>query len=78
MLDKLSFNVIDQQTLLTGILLLKNINQKILSSSLCKTNGQFALKLYKDSNVIISKMQVYSSFYNATYFKYKFAISRKY
>ena len=46
------------------------ISEKASSVSLDKTDKEFALKLYKDSNVVTSKTQIYSFLYNTTYFKY--------
>ena len=53
------------------------IIQKALSANLDKINEKFALKLYKNSNTIVSKTQIYSSFHNATCFKYAAAITGK-
>lgn len=42
-----------------------------------KTDEDFALKLYKDSNAVDSKTQIYFFLHNATCFKYRVAANRK-
>lgn len=54
-----------------------NTNKETRSSSLDKTYKKFALKLYKDSNTIIFKTQIYSSLHNMTCFKYRATITKK-
>lgn len=56
----------------------KETSQEALSMSLDKTDGKFALKLYQDSNSVASKIQIHSSSYNVTCFRYKAVITRKY
>lgn len=56
----------------------KTTSQKALSVSLDKTDRKFALKLYQDSNSVVSKTQIYSSSHNVTCFKWKAAITKKY
>lgn len=58
----LSSKVIDQEALSVILLLSKNISYKALLASLNKTNKEFALKLYKNSNSITFKMQIHSFF----------------
>lgn len=43
-----------------NILIFENMRQEVLSASLNKSNEKFALKLYKNSNSIISKIKIYS------------------
>ncbi len=57
---------------------LSPVGHEALSASLGKTDAEFALALYRDSNAIASKMQVHSSLHNATCFKYRAAVSGKY
>lgn len=64
--------------LITDILVHEKTSCKALSTSLDKTNKKFALKLYKDNNTIIFKIQIYFFSHNVTCFKYKVAITRKY
>lgn len=59
-------------------LIAKKTSQKFLSASPDRTDKNFVLKLYKNSNAIVFKTQVYFSLYNATCFKYRFAMIRKY
>lgn len=63
--------------LITDISLTKEIKQEVLSASLNKTDADFALKLYKDSNAIASKTQIHSSSHNTTCFKYGVAATGK-
>lgn len=76
--DKLLSENIKEKALATDILLTKYIDHEGLSISLNETDVEFALTLYKDSNAIVSKTQVYFSSYNTTFFKYKAATSGKY
>lgn len=46
--------------------------------SLNKTDKDFALNLYRDSNAIIFKIQTHFFLYNVTRFKYRVAVSKKY
>lgn len=57
--------------LIVDILLFEYIKQEILSANLNKTNDVFILKLYKNSNTVASKLQIYSSLHNKIYLKYK-------
>lgn len=63
---------------MADILISKNMHQEASSVSLIEFDKKFTLKLYKDSNFIVSKMQIYSSLYNITYFKYGATASKKY
>lgn len=78
MINKLSFENIKQEISAVDILLPKYISQKTPLASLDKIDTEFALALYKDSNVIASKTLIYSFFYNITYFKYRAAINGRY
>lgn len=62
---------------MVDILLFKNMHQKAPSASLNKSDKEFALKLYKDSNSVTFKMQIHSFLHNITYFKYGVAIIQK-
>ena len=53
------------------------ISQKAPLANLDKTDKEFALKLYKDSNIVASKTQIHSSSHNATWFEYRATITRK-
>lgn len=64
--------------LIANFLDFEKTSQEALLPSLNKTNKKFSLKLYQDSNTVTSKTQIHSSLYNATYFKYRAAIIRKY
>lgn len=75
--DKSLSKNIKQKAPTANILLPKYISHEAPSASLDKTDTEFALTLYKESNTVVSKIQVYSFLYNATCFKYKAAISRK-
>lgn len=55
----------------------EDINREALSAKLDKTNEEFVLKLYKDSNTITSRIQIYSFLHNATCFKYKVILTGK-
>lgn len=59
------------------ILVSENIYQEASLASLNESNKEFALKLYKKSNSIASKMQIYSFLHNITYFKYRAVANRK-
>ncbi len=59
------------------MLLPEYIVHKALLTSLDKTDAEFALALYKDSNAVASKTQVHSSLHNTTSFKYRVPISKK-
>lgn len=54
--DVLSLKVKSQKTLLIDIFLSKNISHEAPSASLNKNSKEFALKLYKDSNAVASKI----------------------
>lgn len=45
--------------LIIDILDFEKTSQKAPSASLDKTNKEFIIKLYKDSNIVISKTQIY-------------------
>lgn len=62
---------------MSDILVPKDIYQKALSASLNKSNEEFTLKLYKDSNFVVFKTQIHFFSHNVTCFKYGVAISRK-
>ncbi len=77
--DKLSSENIEQKIPAADVLSPEYIGYEAPSASLDKTDTEFALALYKDSNAVASKTQVHSSSHmNATYFKYGAAVSRKY
>lgn len=63
--------------LITDIILTKKIKQETPSVNLNKIDKDFALKLYKYSNDIAFKTQIYLSLYNITYFKYGVAVNKK-
>lgn len=75
--DKLLSENIKQEAPTTNVLSLKYISYETPSVSLNKTDTEFALALYKDSNIITFKTQVYFSSYNATCFKYGVTVSGK-
>lgn len=52
-------------------------SQEVLLAGLDKTDKKFTLKLYRDSNAIISKTPIYSFLHNTTCFKYETAMTRK-
>lgn len=60
------------------MLLPKYISHKTLSASLNKIDTEFALALYKDSNVVAFIMQIQFSLHNVTCFKYRATVSGKY
>lgn len=60
------------------MLLPKYNSHKALSINLDKTDIKFVFKLYKNSNSVASKTQVYYFLHNITYFKYSIAITKKY
>lgn len=62
---------------MADILVSENIYQEASLASLNKSNKEFALKLYKESYSIASKMQIYSFLYNITCFKYRAVVNRK-
>lgn len=64
--------------LMTNILVFKNMYQKAPSTKLNKSDKEFTLKLYKDSNFVAFKMQIHFSLHNVTCFKYGAIISKKY
>lgn len=49
----------------------------VSSTNLNEFDKKFALKLFKESNSVASKIQIYCSLYNTTYFKYRATASRK-
>lgn len=55
----------------------EEISWKALSTSLDKTNKEFTLKLYKNSNAVTFRIQVHSSLYNVTCFKYGATLTEK-
>lgn len=55
---------------MTNVLIVEKTSSKALLASWNKTNKKFALKWYIDSNVIASRVQVYSFLYKITCFKY--------
>lgn len=59
------------------MLLIKEIKQEAWLANLNKTDEDFALKLYKDSNAFISKTQIHFSSHNAICFKYGAAVTKK-
>lgn len=63
--------------LIVDVLDWKKASRKALSASLDKTNGEFTLKLYKNSNFIAFTIHIYSSSHNATCFQYGAAVIRK-
>lgn len=63
---------------MADILNYKKTSQKVLSTSLDKTHGEFTLKLYKDNNFIVFTIQIHFSLYNMTYFKSQATITEKY
>lgn len=67
----------EQEAPSTDILSSKYIGHKASSASLDETNAVFILKLYKDSNAVVSKTQIYSSLHNTTCFKYGVAVRGK-
>lgn len=73
--DKSLSENIKQKAPTANVLSSKYISHETASASLNKTDTEFALALYKDSNIIAFKTQVYSSSYNATCFKYGVTIS---
>lgn len=46
--------------------------------SLKKTDSDFALKLYKNNNIMVSKIQINSFSHNVIYFKYKVTVTEKF
>ncbi len=75
--DKLSSKNIEQEVPAADVVSPVYIGHEVLSTSLDETDTEFALALYRDSNAVASKTQVYSSLYNATCFKYGAAVSGK-
>ncbi len=73
--DKSSSENIEQEVPAADVLL--PVGHEAPSTSLDKTDAEFALTLYRDSNAIVSKTQVHSSLHKATCFKYGAAISGK-
>ena len=65
-------------SLMSVVSIAKKTSQKALSVSLNKTNEEFALKLYRNSNIIVSKTQIHSFLYNMTCFMYRAAMIQKY
>ena len=57
---------------------IKDINQEATSANPNKTDKKFALKLYKNSNVVAFKTQIHSFLHNATSFIYGAAVREKY
>ncbi len=53
---------------------LSPVGHEAPSASLDEIDAEFALALYRDSNAVASKTQVYSSLHNATCFKYGAAV----
>ncbi len=76
--DKSLSENIEQEVPAADVLSPKYINHKAPLASLDKTDTEFALGLYRDSNAIPSKTQVYFSLHNATCFKYRAATNGKY
>lgn len=70
-------NVIDNETLLINILFFKTIDHKALLIHWYRINKNFALKLYKNSNANIFKIQIHFFFHNIIYFKYNITINKK-
>lgn len=63
---------------MADILVCENMHPKALSATLNKSDKKFSLlKLYKNSNFIASKTQIYSFLHNATCFKYRVAANKK-
>lgn len=62
---------------ITDVSNFKKLSQKTLSASLDKINERFTLKLYKDSNIIASQIQIHFFLYNITRFKNGAAIIEK-
>lgn len=76
--DMVNFIDIIICNLIINILLSKNIQQEAMSANMNKSDEKFAPKLYKNSNFVASKIQIYFSLQNATYFKFEAAANRKY
>lgn len=53
---------------MADVLDFKKTSQKDLSVRLDITNKEFALKLYKDNKIAVSKTQIYFFLHNATSF----------
>lgn len=62
---------------MTDVSDVEETNHKALLVSLNKIDEEFALKIYKDSNIIASKTQIHSFLHNMTCFKYGIATTRK-
>ncbi len=73
--NKSSSENIEQEVPTVDVLL--PVGYEALSASQDKTDAEFALALYRDSNVVASKTQVHSSLYNATCFQYGADVSGK-
>lgn len=71
------FENIKQEAPTANVLSSKYISYETPSASLNITDTEFVLALYKDSNIIAFKKQVYSSSYNVTCFKYGVTVSKK-
>lgn len=63
--------------LIVDILFTKKIKQEVLSASLNNTDEDFALKFYKDSNIVVSKTEIHFSLHNLTCFKYRAVGTKK-
>lgn len=63
--------------LIVNVLNFQETSQKSLPASLNKTDKKFILKLYKNSNIIVSKTQIHFFLHNITCFKYRAAIIKK-
>lgn len=63
--------------LILNILMAEKTSQKAPSASLNKTDEEFALKFYKDSNAVSSRTQVHFFLHNVTCFKYGIAMTGK-
>lgn len=53
---------------MANVSIFEDISQKAPSASFNKTNNKYALKLYKNSNIVAFKTQIYSFLHNATCF----------